>query len=261
MKAVVALPWLWICATSLKPFPDDAKLIFLNTSEGIQLLQTASHTAPYWQIAPHFTTQLPGMCGPTTAAVVLNAFSAQGLQPPLSTEYSYSFAGHEAEYHYWEHINVWNGTAGDCVAKRTQPWQGSLEQVASFFSCRGLQVDAKRANLSTVAEFRSVLRDAFDDKPLRFVTVNFDRQVIGQSGVGHHSPVGAYDVVSDRVLIMDVARYRFPPWWVPVETMFAAMSHVSTSEMGATPRGFLVLAMPMSHEDEASGSTSGEIVV
>lgn len=40
------------------------------------------------------------------------------------------------------------------------------------------------------------------------------RAKLGQSGSGHFSPIGAFDRDTDMVLIMDVARFKYPPHWV-----------------------------------------------
>ena len=38
---------------------------------------------------------------------------------------------------------------------------------------------------------------------------------LGQTGDGHFSPIGGYDAASDQVLLLDVARFKYPPHWVP----------------------------------------------
>ena len=50
----------------------------------------------------------------------------------------------------------------------------------------------------------------------RFVLLNFNRRFTGEVGGGHWSPLAAYHEASDSVLLMDVARYKYPPVWVPL---------------------------------------------
>jgi len=220
-------------------------LVYMNTSEGAALIKGASHDRPYWQVAPVFTTELPGMCGPTTAVMLLNALASQGLSRPLSREFSASFGGRVFPSYYWDQENVWNGSAAPCVAAGTQPYKGSLEQVGAFLSCRGLEVQAVRAANSSTDEFRAAMVQAFEHSPLRFVAVNFARPLLGQAGLGHHSPIGAYDRASDRALVMDVARYKYAPAWVRVPDLFEAMlGDVSPKSNFSTPRGYLVVGMP-----------------
>ena len=61
-------------------------------------------------------------------------------------------------------------------------------------------------------------------KPGHFVIVNYLRSALGEEAGGHISPLAAYDGKADRFLILDVARYKYPPVWVKTADMFAAMN-------------------------------------
>ena len=41
---------------------------------------------------------------------------------------------------------------------------------------------------------------------------------------GHFSPLAAYHSGTDRVLIMDVARFKYPPHWITLEQLQTAMN-------------------------------------
>jgi len=75
------------------------------------------------------------------------------------------------------------------------------------------------------------------ERPCSFV--NYSRRALRQTGDGHFSPIGGYHAGSDRVLVLDTARFKYPPHWVPVELLFAAMQ----AQDGATgqSRGWLGL--------------------
>lgn len=214
-----------------------AGVIYFNTSEGPALLKRASHDRPFWDLVPHLATELPGNCGPTTAVVILNALALQGVAAPPSTEWK-PFA---TSYRYWDQQNLAGGSGGSCVRNATSPWRGSLEQVAAFFSCRGLSLDVTRWSASSAGDFRNALKEAFSHEPVRYVSVNFDRQGLHQEGGGHHSPIGAYDEGTDRVLVLDVARYKYPPWWAPLPELFQAMGDPKEPNPFDTPRGYLVV--------------------
>lgn len=47
-----------------------------------------------------------------------------------------------------------------------------------------------------------------------------------QTGTGHFSPIGGYHVGKDMVLILDVARFKYPPHWVPLTILWDAMNTV-----------------------------------
>ena len=63
----------------------------------------------------------------------------------------------------------------------------------------------------------------------------------GQQIGGHISPLGAYDEKKDRFLILDVARYKYPPVWVKASDLFDAMNTTDASNGGKT-RGYVVAA-------------------
>jgi len=74
---------------------------------------------------------------------------------------------------------------------------------------------------------------------LNFLCINIDRSLYGKKG-GHFSPLAAYDQKTDRFLMMDVARYRYPPVWIKTNDLFKAMDTLDTSSHKT--RGFAVVA-------------------
>jgi hypothetical protein len=61
-----------------------------------------------------------------------------------------------------------------------------------------------------------------------------------QTGTGHFSPLAGYHAASDSVLIMDVARFKYPPHWVTVAQLWHAMADYVDSVTGKA-RGYVVL--------------------
>ena len=41
-----------------------------------------------------------------------------------------------------------------------------------------------------------------------------------RAGDGHFSPIGGYSAAEDMVLILDTARFKYPPHWVPLEMLY-----------------------------------------
>lgn len=54
---------------------------------------------------------------------------------------------------------------------------------------------------------------------------------------GHFSPIGGYSPTHDMALILDTARFKYPPHWVPLSMLFEAMAYEDPST--GKPRGFL----------------------
>ena len=64
------------------------------------------------------------------------------------------------------------------------------------------------------------------------LVATYSRGVLKQTGTGHFSPIAGYHPGSDRVLILDTARFKYPPHWVQLSLLFEAMTKVD-SESGA----------------------------
>eukprot|EP00596_Hydrurales_sp_CCMP1899_P000986 CAMPEP_0119054200 /NCGR_PEP_ID=MMETSP1177-20130426/74913_1 /TAXON_ID=2985 /ORGANISM="Ochromonas sp, Strain CCMP1899" /LENGTH=294 /DNA_ID=CAMNT_0007034361 /DNA_START=202 /DNA_END=1086 /DNA_ORIENTATION=- len=69
--------------------------------------------------------------------------------------------------------------------------------------------------------------------------VSYNRRVLNQTGAGHFSPIAGYHEGKDMVLILDVARFKYPPHWVPLKLLYEAMQGVD--EDTGKCRGYLLL--------------------
>ncbi|KAL8555264.1 hypothetical protein ACS0TY_003173 [Phlomoides rotata] len=72
------------------------------------------------------------------------------------------------------------------------------------------------------------------------VITSYDRRAFKQTGTGHFSPIGGYHAESDMVLILDVARFKYPPHWVPLSLLWEAMNTVV--EATGQHRGFMLVS-------------------
>ena len=52
--------------------------------------------------------------------------------------------------------------------------------------------------------------------------------------------MGAYDVETDRFLILDVSRYKYPPVWVTASELYGAMNTTDADNQNKT-RGFVLV--------------------
>jgi len=86
----------------------------------------------------------------------------------------------------------------------------------------------------TLESFREHLRRS-NDLTRRYI-VNFSRDRIFGSGVGHHSPIGGYLQAQDLVFVLDV-NSKFGPWLVESSRLFAAMDTFD----GEKKRGLILL--------------------
>jgi hypothetical protein len=100
-------------------------------------------------------------------------------------------------------------------------------------------VEVHHAATANIEDFRKVTAANLKQKG-NFVIVNYLRKEINQERGGHISPIAAYNEETDRFLIMDVSRYKYPPVWVKTADLWKAMNTVD-SVSGKT-RGFVLVS-------------------
>lgn len=86
-----------------------------------------------------------------------------------------------------------------------------------------MKVEVHYASDITLDEFRHLSVKNLQ-QPNNVVIVNYLRQSIGQQRWGHISPIAAYNHQTDRFLILDVSRNKYPPVWVKAKHLWQAMA-------------------------------------
>jgi len=87
-----------------------------------------------------------------------------------------------------------------------------------------------------VDEFREMVRRACSSSEYHLI-VSYSRKHFQQTGDGHFSPIGGYSPSHDMALILDTARFKYPPHWVPLSMLHEAMAYEDPTT--GKPRGFL----------------------
>ena len=68
---------------------------------------------------------------------------------------------------------------------------------------------------------------------------NLSRQVLNQTGDGHFCPIGGYNAEAQKVLLLDTARFKYPPHWVDINLLYKAVNtHDNDND---SKRGFMML--------------------
>eukprot|EP01031_Cornospumella_fuschlensis_P026345 gene26345-31824_t len=213
----------------------DSCISFLS-SEGKRLFAEAlqeGYLEAYFPLAAHFTTQAnTGFCGLASLTVALNALR---IDP------------HRAYSGVWRYFDEVMLDCCDPLEKVTKEGIG-LKKVACLALCNGATVEVHYGTTTSLSKFRADLLACLRAEGTIMV-VSYSREVLGQVGVGHFSPMAGYHNSTDRVLILDVARFKYPPHWVKVEDLYAAMCTTDT-ETGDS-RGYLLI-----RKDDGAGSTS-----
>jgi len=84
---------------------------------------------------------------------------------------------------------------------------------------------------------KSILETCSDDKTA--MVVSYSRKVLKQTGDGHFSPIGGYDPDSNMALIMDVARFKYPAYWISADLLWDSLFPVDV--VTQEPRGYYLL--------------------
>jgi hypothetical protein len=117
----------------------------------------------------------------------------------------------------------------------------TLEQLHGLLASVGTRVQRYHGETLSLEQLRWLLRRGLADGTDRLLA-NYDRRALGQSGGGHISPLAAYDPDHDRVLVLDVARYRYPAVWVATPDLWRAIRSVDSSS--GRSRGLIRLQGP-----------------
>jgi hypothetical protein len=115
----------------------------------------------------------------------------------------------------------------------------TLDQLGGLLASYDVRVKVYHASGTNLAEFRKLAAENLK-QPGNFIIINYLRKEIGQERGGHISPLAAYNELTDRFLIMDVSRYKYPPVWVKTADLWKAMNTVD-STAGKT-RGFVLVS-------------------
>ena len=215
------------------PLPDN--LTGFSTHDGEVYFGESDAREAYFPLASNFLTQkTQSYCGVASIVMVLNAL---GVPAPPVPEYK--------PYRIFTQDNVLDQRTDAVLPRETLARQGmTLDQIGGILATEPVKAEVHHASDSSVEEFRK-LASAYLGEPGHFVIVNYLRKALGEQIGGHISPLAAYDGKADRFLILDVARYKYPPVWVKTVDMFAAMNTPDAANANRT-RGFvLVTAAPV----------------
>lgn len=126
-----------------------------------------------------------------------------------------------------------------CVPLAVSKTQGvTMEQFWCLAKCNGANIKQFRFDKSSEQEFRKHIEVATTTGKYHVVT-SFSRQVLGQTGDGHFSPIGGYHKDLDLVLLMDVARFKYPSYWLPVSSLWQSMGAIDAATN--KPRGYFTI--------------------
>ena len=233
---------------------------------------TSNYAEAYYPLSQQFLNQSdPAYCGVTTLVVVLNALA---MDPNVRWRGGWRWYGDESML--LEHC---------CLEEERVAREGiSMEMFGGLARCQGVKAVLKRpvaekldAGLCKIDEFRNDIIDAVRMPPKTdlenidvndlnsfnsnssggyFVVTSFSRSSLNQTGDGHFSPIAAYDLETDSCLVLDVARFKYAPYWVTVQDLYDAM--IPHDSMTDKSRGWILMYPPETNKEQKLTSRSVE---
>lgn len=197
------------------------------------LLKPRTRRADYTALVQWYETQANlAYCGVASGVMVLNSLA---VSAPRAEGYGTNL--------FWTQTNLFTMPAsrGFVEASRVAREGMTLEQLHGLLASMGTGVRRYHGENLSLDQLRWLLRRGLAERSDRLVA-NYDRRALGQTGGGHFSPLAAYDPDLDRVLILDVARYRYPAVWVTIPDLWRAIRSIDTSS--GRSRGVLIIEAP-----------------
>ena len=229
-------------------------LVAFSSDEGMARLARSQAKADFATLANQFEAQTnSAFCGPTTAAVVLNALRTRSSALPRDPsrlqvgDTRYLPPRFDPLIPRFTQDNVFAKGAktraqilGEPMlveGKMVQDFGIQLRQLDGLFKANGARtrlviVDDKITEAGIRNDMINNLRRAGD-----YVVVNYRRAAAGQQGGGHISPLAAYDEKTDSFLILDVNPAVSGWVWMPAATLIKGMRTFDTMEN----RGYLLV--------------------
>lgn len=188
------------------------------------------HKAPdYWALSPYYVPQYSGSaCSVASIATALNALRGMPMlsHEPLVTQSSLLAAVGDPG---WEQKTAENGEGVSFTELQTY--------VERALDAHGIQARTevfrpRENSAESLAQLRAVLSEnEHSDEDV--ILVYFNQGVVTGDWDGPHvSPVGAYDRQNGRVLIMDVDRLWYGPYWTSDEKLLEAMLRPTPAHHG-----------------------------
>jgi glutathione gamma-glutamylcysteinyltransferase len=194
-----------------RPLPD--ALIPFSSPRGRALFREALEAGTlesFFPLIEQFHTQAdPAFCGLASLVMALNAL---GIDPGRAWRGPWRWFSEELL---------------DCCTplERVQQKGISIEELACLARCNGANALIARPAEGGAAALRQATLSATTGGE-RVLIASYARSSLEQTGVGHYSPIGGYHAGEDLALVLDVARFKYPPYWVKLDALVSAMRDV-----------------------------------
>jgi hypothetical protein len=217
---------------------DNRQLIEYNSIDGKKLFYQSRYNNSFFALSPYFVTQKNlTFCGVASAVMVLNALDLK--HPPVDSAYT--------PYRFFTQNNIFTDQVKSVVNIAHIKKSGlTLNEFGLLVKKFPVEVTIVHANESSFNDFHERALKALKQENT-FVVVNFGRKDLYHNKGGHFSPLGMYDLKTDRFLLLDVARYRYPPVWMHARDLWSSMNTLDADS--GEFRGFAIISAAGHRQD------------
>lgn len=236
------------------PF-DGREIVYWEDPRSLYWLSRTHANKAFMRLARFYEAQADKFtCGPASIAMVLNAICMEsGAVPPVDAECeefprrlnSKLPSDFRTSFFRYTQRNIFNGNPGTKSLAEVYgaPGAGGVARPGMGLSeMQGiLEANGVAAEIVPVVDLAVETHEATFLRVLglenRYIIANFDRREWGLEGGGHVSPIGAYDMISKKALILDVNMCG--RWlWIDLALLVRSMA---VSDHAAS-RGYLVIS-------------------
>jgi hypothetical protein len=228
-----------------------------NSDEGKRRLFRSDYNQAFFRLAHVYQPQLnPFYAGVACSVATLNALRVDKGTIPNQDGFDYiDKDGKEYHYTLYSQLTLLNEKT-ERVKKKSDIAPSILEeeiratkefnpglnlyQVMHILEVYDADVEihyAEEEAEKNIEEFSADLKEALNNPDKVFIA-NFDGNLIGLDSGGHFSVIGAYDEISESVLVLDTAAHKNPWYWAPIHHLYHAMH----TKHGDQYRGYLIVS-------------------
>lgn len=217
-----------------RPLPDG--LVAFSSTEGRVRFGEAMASGsmePYFPLMEQFVTQEdPRFCALGTLTMVMNALRID----PRRRWRDENGPG----WRWWSDEMFPTSCSGDI--EHFKKLGVTMEEFELLASANGAAVQMRRPTDrgESLDTFRASIVEASSADSKSFTVTSFCRAHLGQTGGGHFSPIGGYHAPTDSALVLDVARFKYPPYWVSLSKLWEAS--LAVDDVTGRERGWFELS-------------------
>ena len=194
----------------------------------------------YWKISPYYLSQRnDSSCSLATATMIINAARSNkelDTNQPLATQNDLLY---RVKNKQWDE-GVRSGGEGITLEQLSTIIVKALQKYGLYHFTIEIIHPKIGSKESELLLHKTLVEN--EQSGQTFMIANFNQKFFTNGlSVGHFAPVGAYDLQTKRVLIMDPDRQLYEPYWVPEKLFLESMATYDKNIKSS--RGYLLVKL------------------